>query len=106
MDFLSDVKLILGLPDSSQDEKLDTIIRITKSRLCALIEAKACPSELEYIVIEVAVRRFNRIGSEGMKTHEVEGETIAFRDNDFSDYMDDISAWKKSHSSVGRIRFL
>ena len=52
------------------------------------------PGELEYIVTEVSIARFNRIGSEGLSGHTVEGEALTFKDNDFDQYADDIQAWR------------
>lgn len=107
MSLLDDVKTILNLTSAEQDQKLETILRMTLSRLCALIGQSECPNELEYIAIEVAVRRFNRIGSEGMSSHNVEGESIAFLEDDFSDFRSDLADWKRAHQAdTGRIRFL
>ena len=58
---LNDVKLLLGL--QTDDEKLDTIVRLTESRLKTLLSVQIIPDELEYIITEVSIKRFNRIGS-------------------------------------------
>ncbi len=79
---LNDVKLLLGL--QTDDEKLETIVRLTEGRLKALLSVKIIPDELEYIITEVSIKRFNRIGSEGVQTHSVEGESMSFNDDDFS----------------------
>ena len=52
--------------------------------------------------------RFNRIGSEGMASHSVEGETLQFTDDDFAAYRDDISDWLSLHGTgtKGKLRFL
>ena len=73
---LNDVKLLLGL--QTDDEKLETIVRLTEGRLKALLSVKIIPDELEYIITEVSIKRFNRIGSEGVQTHSVEGESMSF----------------------------
>jgi hypothetical protein len=72
---LNDVKLLLGL--QTDDEKLDTIVRLTESRLKTLLSVQIIPDELEYIITEVSIKRFNRIGSEGVQTHSVEGESMS-----------------------------
>ena len=66
------------------------------------------PEALAYIVVEVAVARFNRIGSEGMSSHSVEGESISFSDDDFAGYKADIEAYldEQSGTKRGRVRFL
>lgn len=106
MAVIDDVKALLGIED--EDNKLKVIITLTENRLKALLGQKEVPSELEYIVTEVSIARFNRIGSEGLSGHSVEGEALTFKDNDFDQYADDIQTWRDAQSDqdIGRIRFL
>lgn len=90
---MDELKLLLGIQDSSLDEKLGLIISLTSSRLKVLLGGAEIPEELKYIVTEVSVIRFNRIGSEGLSSHDVEGESQSFTDNDFKGYMADIQAY-------------
>ena len=103
---LNDVKLLLGL--QTDDEKLDTIVRLTESRLKALLSVKIIPDELEYIITEVSIKRFNRIGSEGVQTHSVEGESMSFNDDDFSSFSSEIQSWRdeQANQNKGKVRFL
>lgn len=107
---LKDLKILLGMAedDTSQDPKLNLILSGTRSRLKALLGGQEPPEELEYIITDVAVVRFNKIGSEGMTSHSVEGESLSFADNDFAAYMDDIQAFLDKQKDVGkgRLRFL
>ena len=66
------------------------------------------PDSLNYIIREVSIIRFNKIGSEGMKSHTVEGESQQFVDSDFDGYKDDIQSFLESQneSKKGRVRFL
>ena len=66
------------------------------------------PEELNYIILDVAIIRFNRIGSEGLSSHTVEGESLSWSDNDFAGYMDDIRAYQDSQKEIakGKVRFL
>ena len=63
---LEKVKKLLGLKDNDKDDLLTSIINLVSDRLKLKIGAKSIPEELEYIVVEVSVSRFNRIGNEGM----------------------------------------
>jgi len=108
---LEQIKKLLGFSDNSQDELLQTIISLTESRLKNLLgSAEAIPVSLSYIVTEVAIRRFNRVGSEGFASHTVEGETMAWSDDDFAPYNDDIQAYLDTQDDPsthkGRVRFL
>lgn len=108
---LDEVKTLLGFPltDYSQDKKLEVIMEIVRSHLQILAGVSEIPSELEFIVDEVTVKRFNRIGSEGFSSHTVEGETVSLESSDFDAYLPVIDAWKisqKGSPGSGRIRFL
>ena len=101
---------MLGLPeeDISQDKKLQLILDAAKSRLKLLLGGIEPPEELNYIILDVAIIRFNRIGSEGLSSHTVEGESLSWSDNDFAGYMDDIRAYQDSQKEIakGKVRFL
>lgn len=98
---LDDVKRLLGIEDDQKDALLETIIVLTESKLINLLGGVgSVPDELQYIVTEVAIKRFNRIGSEGMSAQTVEGQSLTFEDDDFSEFKDDISAYAARNSSV------
>ena len=99
---LDDLKLLLGIADTSQDAKLRWIINATRSRLRLLLGDIEPPESMNYIITEVSVIRFNRIGSEGMSSQSVDGETMTFSDSDFDGYKDEIQAFLDKESSLAR----
>ena len=107
---LKNLKILLGISesDTSQDAKLNLILSGTTSRLKALLGGQNPPEDLNYIITDVAVIRFNRIGSEGFSSHSVEGESLSFSDDDFAGYREDIQAYLDSQKEAkkGRVRFL
>ena len=105
---LKDIKLLLGIESTDRDALLNQILASATARLKVLLGGAEPPESLEYIIVDVCVRRFNRIGSEGMTSHTVEGESISFSDNDFAGFEDDIQAYldTQKESARGRVRFL
>ncbi len=108
---LKDLKLLLDInpEDKSQDKKLQWILKSARARLKFLLGGLDPPPEMEHIVTEVSVIRFNRIGSEGMTINNVEGETQHFSSNDLAGLMDEINAWldtQNQNSRRGGFRFL
>ena len=98
-------KLING----TQAEQLAVIESMTRDRLTILLGGLTIPEELEYIVTEVSVKRFNRIGSAGAQHRNVEGEVFMWSDtDDFAGYMDEINKYLEDQegSTKGRVRFL
>nr|WP_300210103.1 phage head-tail connector protein [uncultured Anaerostipes sp.] len=107
---LEDIKILLGIPDgdTSLDAKLKLILSITTNRLKALLGGEDPPEELNYIITDVAIIRYNKIGSEGVSSHTVEGESLSFSDDDFAGYRDDIQDYLDRQKEVkkGKVRFL
>ena len=110
MDLLSNLKLLLDLTDSDTelDGKLDLIIEQSKKKVLAYLpNVTLVPDELSYIVLELSVVRFNRIGNEGMTNYSQDGESISYG-ADMSNYEADIKSWllKQAGNDRGVVRFL
>ena len=97
---LENVKLLLSINDNVQDDLLKRIIDNTEKRLISLLpsDMETIPDRLEYIVEEVAVKRFNRVGAEGMSQESVDGRSNTFQANDFDEYMDVIDQYTPRNS--------
>lgn len=107
---LENIKLMLGIAatETDRDELLRLIVSSATARLKTLLGGLEPPESLDYILVDVAIRRFNRIGSEGMESHTIEGESVTFSDSDFAGFEDDIQAYldTQKESARGRVRFL
>ncbi|MBK5077087.1 phage head-tail connector protein [Lactococcus lactis] len=108
MAITDDLKKLLG---GSSDERLEVIEKRTRERLLLIIgsDIKEVPSELEYVVLDVSLKRFNRIGQEGMQSYSQEGLSMTFSESDFDEYADEIESWRKSKEAendkkIGRFR--
>ncbi len=107
---LDNLKMMLGIPtdDKDLDSKLKLILSNTTARLKLLLGGIDPPDEMNHIVLDVAIMRFNRIGSEGLSSHSVEGESLTFTDSDFDGFKSEIDAWLESQkeSTRGKLRFI
>ena len=92
-----DVKKVLN---GSIDDRLDVIERRTKERICVLLGVSAVPQIFEHIVYEVATKRFNRIGNEGMQSYSQEGLSMTFPDSDFDEYVREIAEFKDKEKGL------
>ena len=110
---LEQVLTLLGISDPTDEvtSLLNQIISMTAQRLQLRLGVANVPAELEYIVVEVSIVRFNRIGSERLSSHNVEGEGMTWtEEDDFKPYMAEINGWlsqqKEPPQYVGRLKFL
>lgn len=101
---------VLLSPTSTPQQKIEVIQQLTEQRLKALIKRDTVPAELDYIVTEVTLRRYNKIGLEGITSYSQEGLTEQFDMNDFEPFMDDINAWlddnEEPMKTKYKVRFL
>jgi hypothetical protein len=106
---LENLKMLLGLEnDDSRDDLLTVIINLVTARLRLLLGGIEPPEEMEHIIIDVAIARFNKIGSEGLSSHSVEGESINFTKDDFEGFSTEIQAFLdgQKDNSRGKVRFI
>ncbi|MFF7217915.1 phage head-tail connector protein [Mammaliicoccus sciuri] len=85
-DYLEKVKRRLAINDVLQDDQLEIIIDNVMSELKMRTSLNVIPNNLEFIVVEVATKRFNRIGAEGMSSESVEGRSSTYEQKDFEPY--------------------
>lgn len=108
---LQELKVLIGIPEDEKtlDAKLEWILASVKSRLKFLLGGQNPPDDMKHIIVEVAVIRYNRIGSEGMSINSVEGENQHYYDSDFKGFMGEIQAYLDSINAVekkGGFKFL
>lgn len=86
---LEKIKKLLGINDNLQDEVLEIIIENVEGHLTYLL-GKEVPLNLQFIITEISVMRYNRLGAEGMKSELVEGHRTDFHDpeKDFRPFLD------------------
>ncbi|MGC4020248.1 MAG: phage head-tail connector protein [Muricomes sp.] len=109
MAILDDVKTLLDIEASDMENKLNLIISNAEKQVLAYLPESVTevPGVLQYIVCELAIVRFNRIGNEGMSSYSQEGESITYGD-DISPYLPAIQAWlnTQENNNRGVVRFL
>ena len=86
---LNRIKTLLGITDN--DELIYEIIGLTKSKILNYINKEELPKELEFILVELSIQRYNRIGSEGISSESVDGKSVSYEDDfeNYKTYLDD-----------------
>lgn len=84
---LDSVKRYIGINDTSKDELILEIISDVEQQLKILTGLLILPVDLNFVVKEVSIVRYNRLGSEGMETEDVDGYKVKYLKDDFSPYL-------------------
>ena len=107
---LTEIKRTLEITDTSLDAQLNDFIKRITDRLLLRLGEPFLPLELQFIVVETTVKRFNLKGNEGMTSYSQEGESISYGDL-LDEYREDITLWINNRdrlvdSNLGIVRFI
>lgn len=106
---LQTVKVYLGIEDELQDSLLQQIIDDAIQRVCGYINEQILPLQLEWVVRELTIIRYNRIGSEGTKTDSEEGKSATYIDDPFEQFVSTLDKYVEDNNkppTKGKARFL
>ena len=90
-EILKEIKLLKGVSDTAQDDLLNLTIKESIERILAFVNRYSetsiteIPNNAAYIVRDVAVKRFNKLNSEGAKADSEEGRAFTWEDNYLSE---------------------
>ena len=82
---LNRIKVLLGINDYDNAELINEIIELTKSKILNYIDKTELPEELEFVLVELSIQRYNKIGSEGISSESVDGKSASY-EADFEGY--------------------
>lgn len=108
-------KLSFSVVDEEKDTLLMDLIGDTMDHFRLIAESlsgtypEAIPIKFEFIIKEVAEKRFNRIGSEGMTSESIDGHSVSYEEQkyDFDPYLANIErTYDVTKSRDGRMYFI
>ena len=107
---LTEIKRTLEITDTALDSQLNDFIKRITDRLLLRLGVLTLPVELQFIVVECTVKRFNLKGNEGMASYSQEGESMTYGDL-LDEYKDDIALWVRTQDKlvdkdIGVVRFI
>lgn len=95
---LKRMQTLLGLELDQQDqERVKAYIVQAKQAIMVYIrpylEDNTFPIELNYLVDQLSLAKYNKFHNEGMNSVSEEGLSMSFNSNDLKDCLPDIQAW-------------
>lgn len=115
---LEEIKLLLGIGDNLQDALLNLIIEDSEQRILSVVNQfatkngtdnqKVIPEELTYIHRDVAIKRFNKLNSEGAAADSEEGRSYTWESSYLNEYLEILDEYTKSSIRAGKgiVRFI
>lgn len=93
---LERIKLLLNIADNEQDELLSTLIILCQEEAYIYCNLEEYDSKLDFIVTQMVIERFNRIGSEGLESQNHSGVSSAYTNF----YSDKVMKFLNKHRKV------
>lgn len=106
---LNKLLLMLNLSDETANTALLTaLLEASTNKVLIHTNSTTLPPSLEWIVIELAIKRFNRLGSEGVASESVEGisKTYEGEADELAAYMNYINAAIATDAATSKFRFI
>lgn len=85
---LDKVKRRLGIEDELQDELLNDLIDDAQSAFKVITGVDTVADKYNFMIINVVLKLYNRKGSEGMESENVDGYSVKYVTGLFDEYMD------------------
>lgn len=96
---VSRIQTLLGVDlDDADKARVEIYIEDAEQAIMTYIgsyvnDHSTFPEELNYLVDQMALAKYNKFHNEGMTSVSEEGLTLAFNTNDLKDYLPDLQAW-------------
>lgn len=104
---LDKIKRRLGILDEEQDQLLTDFIEDAESYFKLITSANTIDDKYEFIIADVVVKRYQRKGSEAMSSESVDGYSVTYAQDDFSEYLQylDREFGLSNDARRGKVRF-
>lgn len=95
---LTRIKRIINV--TNKDDILNDFIEMYEQAICLKVNADKLPVQLEWILIEAVIARYNKLGSEGMKSEKIDVVTMQFHDELLDQYDSYFEEYKRQNSDT------
>lgn len=98
---IQNIKIKLSLTDDESDELLEVLSNDAYSYMTIYLD-KEVPQELQFILEAVVIKRFRRIGAEGIAIEKIDVLTTTYEvGDDFAEYHNIMNRYKRNKSKKG-----
>lgn len=106
---LGKIKRRLGITDHLQDDLILDLVDDAQSFFKILTDTDEVNPKYDFIILNVAIKLYNRKGSEGMDSESVDGYSVSYNSELFAGYRDILERdfnLNDEHRKQGQVRFL
>ena len=103
------IKILLGLEDDdSQDEILAILLTNAVSTINVYLGVTELPQELNFVAEQLAVIKFNKLGSEGISTEKIDVLSTTYQADELASFKTILDSYKANNNlaTTKRVKFL
>jgi hypothetical protein len=102
---LNNLKLKLSITDDSQDDLLELLFNDAYNYMMIYFDGEV-PIELQFIMENVTVKRYRKLGAEGISIEKIDVLSTTYESgDDFTEYLSIMQKFKNNKTKLG-FRFL
>lgn len=98
MDNIKRIQLKLDITD--KEDIIKVLFEDAANLICLYIEQAYIPSSLTFIAEDITVKRFRKLGSEGLYSESIDVISSTFESNPLAEYLPILENWKKNNKKV------
>ena len=99
---LNRIRLMINV--EGREELLQEIIRLVAMPVLLYIKQDEIPTELEWIVVELAIKRYNRIGAEGFTEEKSDNIQNRYEESMINEYISFLDRWIENNTEVVEVK--
>ena len=104
---LDNIKVLLSLTDdNSQDYLLSVLLSNAISHVCVYLGVTEFPAELTFVVDELVVARYRKIGAEGVREERIDVLSTKYNTDDLAPYKTVLDEYKATKLYAKRLKTL
>lgn len=105
---LDNIKILLGLENDEKDEVLTVLLTNAVSTINVYLGVTELPQELNFVAEQLAVIKFNKLGSEGIQTEKIDVLSTTYQSDELASFKAILDTYKANNNlaTTKRIKFL
>ena len=105
---LDNIKILLGLENDEKDEVLTVLLTNAVSTINVYLGVTELPQELNFVAEQLAIIKFNKLGSEGIQTEKIDVLSTTYQADELASFKAILDTYKANNNlaTTKRIKFL
>ncbi|WP_051931538.1 phage head-tail connector protein [Clostridium sp. KNHs214] len=92
---LENIKLLLNIQDNSKDNLLSYLISNAKQKILSYTNQTEILPQMQYLVDELVILRYNKLGSEGLQSESYSGISQTFNQDIPADIKSQLNQFRR-----------